>query len=177
MDCQARSVQTTAPTYIDAAAEADGRSRDLDSVRVTETTARESGALRWCPGHYDAAIAPDLIITVRSPALDRALVRRLRATAKESGTAAIAGLRSVGGVIFVDGHSALADHADWKASVWSFSLEGREKLVGAVDLILAALPGRFTLEAAWAGDATLRADSISREELRHRIVENQVEIG
>ncbi len=131
--------------------------------------------MRWCPGHYDAAIAPDLIITVRSPALDRALVRRLRATAKESGTAAIAGSRSVGGVVIVDGHSALADHADWNASVWSFSLEGREKLVGAVDLILAALPGRFTLEATWAGDATLRADSISREELRHRIVENQVE--
>lgn len=78
------------------------------------------------------------------------------------------------GIAYIDGHSALADDADWSAPTWTFTPEGRVRLVAALDLILDNLPTRFGLEAAWVGDPTIRTEPIARAKLRELISENQL---
>ena len=60
-----------------------------------------------------AVIAPDLVVTVRSPALDRDLTTRLEFQAREVGAAAISGTRAAVGTVYIDGHSQLSEDADW----------------------------------------------------------------
>lgn len=78
------------------------------------------------------------------------------------------------GVVHIDGHSALADDADWSAATWTFTPEGRARLVATLDVILDNLPTRFGLEAAWVGDPTRRTEPIARAKLRELIAENQL---
>jgi len=89
----------------------------LNLVRVTETTAPSSGPC--ASNSLSAVIAPDLVVTVRSPALDRDLTKRLEFQAREVGAAAISGTRTAVGTMYVDGHSQLSDDADWNTSLWS----------------------------------------------------------
>ena|GEM_PF-3407514 len=76
--------------------------------------------------------------------------------------------------MYIDGHSALADDSDWSAPTWTFTPEGRARLVATLDVILDNLPTRFGLEAAWAGDPTRRTEPIVRPKLRELIAENQL---
>ncbi len=70
-------------------------------------------------------MAPDLVVTVRSPALDRDLTKRLEFQARQVGAAAISGTRTAVGIVYIAGHSQLSDDADWNTSHWSFTEEGR----------------------------------------------------
>ena len=121
-----------------------------------------------------AVIAPDLVVTVRSPALDRDLTKRLEFQAREVGAAAISGTRTAVGTMYVDGHSQLSDDADWNTSLWSFTEEGTARLVKAVDLICSHLLGEFSIEAAWVGDPTKETQRISRGGLRQLILDNRL---
>ncbi len=94
--------------------------------------------------------------------------------ARQAQAAAITARWSERGVLYVDGHSALADDADWNASTWSFNAEGRARLLAALDLIYDNLPARFSLEAPWIGDATRNKQPIARADLRKLIAENQL---
>lgn len=76
--------------------------------------------------------------------------------------------------MYVDGHNALADDADWNAATWSFTPEGRARLVAALDLIFENLPTRFSLDAAWVGEAIKRTEPIARDRLRELIAENRL---
>jgi hypothetical protein len=94
--------------------------------------------------------------------------------ARQSGSAPITAHRFDHGIAYVDGHSALAEDGDWRAPTWSFTAEGRARLLATLDLIYNNLPTRFSLEAAWIGDATKRTAPIARAELRGLIAENQL---
>jgi len=74
----------------------------------------------------------------------------------------------------VDGHSALSDEADWDAPLWSFTKDGRVRLVKALDLICSHLRGEFSIEATWVGDATKEAQRISRGGLRQLILDDRL---
>ena len=76
--------------------------------------------------------------------------------------------------MYIDGHSQLSEDADWNTSLWSFTEEGRARLVKAVDLICSHLRGEFTIEAAWLGDLTKDTQRISRSGLRQLIVDNRL---
>src|SRR5437773_11339045 len=52
-----------------------------------------------------AAIAPDLVVTVRSRELDHDMTKRLEIQARELGAATISGTRTAVGTVNVDGHS------------------------------------------------------------------------
>ena len=79
-----------------------------------------------------------------------------------------------GDLVYVDGHSALADDADWNAPVWSFTEEGRTSLIKTLDLICGHVHGEFSIEAAWDGDRTLEVLQISRDGLRRLIADNRL---
>jgi len=76
--------------------------------------------------------------------------------------------------VFVDGHSALSDAADWDAPHWSFTEDGKVRLVNALDLICSHLCGEFSIEATWVGDATKEVQRISRGGLRQLILDNRL---
>ena len=76
--------------------------------------------------------------------------------------------------MYIDGHSQLSDDADWNASLWSFTEEGRARLVKAVDLNCSHLRGEFSIEAAWLGDPTQETQRISRGGLRQLILDNRL---
>jgi hypothetical protein len=76
--------------------------------------------------------------------------------------------------VYVDGHSALSGDADWNASLWSFTEEGKARLVKALDLICSHLRGEFSIEAAWVGDPTKEVQRISRGGLRQLILDNRL---
>jgi hypothetical protein len=119
-------------------------------------------------------MAPDLVVTVRSPALDGELTKRLEFQAREVGAAAISGTRAAVGTVYIDGHSQLSDDADWETSLWLFTEEGRARLVKAVDLIFGHLRGEFSVEAAWVGHPTKETQRISRGGLRRLILDNRL---
>jgi hypothetical protein len=102
------------------------------------------------------------------------VVKRLQQLAREAGAAAITASRFERGIAYIDGHSALREDADWGAPTWSFTTEGRERLLSAIDLIFDNLPARFVLEAAWVGEPIKRTEPIARAKLRELIGENQL---
>jgi len=102
------------------------------------------------------------------------VVKRLQQLAPQAGAAGITGSRFERGIAYVDGHSSLGDDADWGAPTWSFTTEGRRRLLSAIDLICDNLQARFGLEAAWVGEPIKRTEPIARAKLRELIAENQL---
>ena len=70
------------------------------------------------------------------------------------------------------GCSLLAEDADWEAPAWQLRAEVCDALAGMVLALAERLPGGFTLQALWAGDAAGSVAHVSAAELAERARSN-----
>jgi len=119
-------------------------------------------------------MAPDLVITVRPTQMPRELGQQIERAIASGGHRSTVRAAVRRRRIYLDGHSALDDRADWRAQTWLFTPRGVRRLHATVKVICDLLPSEFTIEAAWIGDRTRRREPITRKALLATIMQNRL---
>jgi hypothetical protein len=106
-----------------------------------------------------------LTISIRADGLDDGAQKELSTRFPALHRSVFPPLHRGRGSLSVHGCDLLSDSADWNATAWALTADGRNALLEMMAAVFARLPGEIEVEAVWDGNAPTVDQEVSRTSL------------